>query len=154
MLILTIDQSNYPFGRKDQSSTSEEVVKVQQTVEVNNQNRHELLSKAAFIKNLKSRYLIKVDSVLEEAGCLHILYEHVIYNFSSFSRQLGELGVSEQLRGLSEYLANIGIRVPLCQDRIGFTAQGQLKYFLGLDFEWEDNPDEMYLKNFYAHSRE
>ena len=152
MLILAMENQDYPFGRRTPPPANEAVVKVQQTVELNSRNRHEVLSKATFIRNLKSRYLIRVDSVLEESGCLHILYEHVFYDFPSFSQQLGRVGVSEQLRGVSEYLGNIGIRVPLSKDRIGFTSQGQLKYFLGMDFEWEENPDEGYLRSFYVQS--
>jgi hypothetical protein len=34
-------------------------------------------------------------------------------------------------------------------NKLGITETGIVKYFLGLDFEFEDNPDESYLRCYY-----
>ena len=77
MLILMMENV-YPFGQKMQKPTQNETsIKVRQTKKVHQGNRQSILSKATFVKNLKNRYLIKVESVLEESDSIHILYEHV-----------------------------------------------------------------------------
>ena len=85
---------------------------------------------------------------MEEADCLHIMYEHVEFNFKHIHHchdQRLKTTIVQQLEGLGKYFSNIGVKAELTQNKIGMTAEGNLKYFMGLDFEWEDNPDENYL---------
>ena len=49
--------------------------------------------------------------------------------------------VHAQLREFGVYLSNIGVRILFNMERIVITGQDCLKYFMGLDFEWEDDPD-------------
>ena len=152
MLILLMD-SAYPFGESNQLTiTNDDAIQVRQTIQLNQSNRQNVFSKATFIKNLKNRYLIKVQSILEEADCLHIMYEHVEHNFKYIHNchdQHLKTNITQQLQGLGKYFSNIGVKAELTQNKIGMTAQGNLKYFMGLDFEWEDNPDENYLQCYY-----
>ena len=74
MLIL-IMENLYPFGQNAHLQISgESSLRVRQTINVQQQKRQSMLSKATFLKNLKNKFLIKVESILEEADCLHILY--------------------------------------------------------------------------------
>ena len=50
---------------------------------------------------------------------------------------------------LSTYLANIGVRILFSLDRVGIDSKGVVKYFMGLDFEWERDPEEDFLEQYY-----
>ena len=49
--------------------------------------------------------------------------------------------IYEQLSSLTSYLVNIGVKAEIKKNRIGVTEHNFVKYFLGLDFIW-DNSDE------------
>ena len=113
------------------------------------------MSKITFARNLKNRFLIRVDSVLEERDSIHLMFEYVDHDFVDFNlpeNQSRKITLFEHLQELGKYFSNIGIRVELAKERIGLNSQGSLKYFMGLDFTWEDNPDESYLRYFYRNS--
>lgn len=57
--------------------------------------------------------------------------------------------IFEQLKNLANYLTNIGVKTTFDKNRIGVTHDYFVKYFLGLDFEWDNNDDETYLSSFY-----
>ena len=50
---------------------------VRQTIKVTKNQKNNTLAKANFLKNLKNRFLVKVDSIYEEENKLHIMYEYV-----------------------------------------------------------------------------
>lgn len=41
-----------------------------------------------------------------------------------------------QLHEFGRYLSNIGVRILFDIDRMGFTENEMLKYFMGIDFDW------------------
>ena len=53
------------------------------------------------------------------------------------------------MKSLGTYLANIGVRVLFAFDRLGFDSKNMVKFFMGLDFEWEREPEEDFLERFY-----
>lgn len=72
------------------------------------------------------------------------MYEYVEIKFSSLIKGASLMLISKvhaQLREFGVYLSNIGVRILFNMERIGITGQDCLKYFMGLDFEWEDDPD-------------
>ena len=151
-VMILIMQTTYPFGSNPYSKALNVPIKVRQTFQLNENNKQNVISKITFAKNLKNRFLIKMDSVLEETECIHILFEHVNHDFVDFNLPQNLFcnpTLLEQLQELGKYFSNIGIRVELKKEKIGMNTQGSLKYFMGLDFLWEENPDEYYLRCYY-----
>lgn len=50
---------------------------VRSVVKTNVQNYTQVLGKAAFIKNLRNKNLIKVENIQEEENVIHIFYENI-----------------------------------------------------------------------------
>lgn len=64
MLIVTME-NEYPFSQKSNLPPSSDAsVVVRQTVKVINNDRNNLIAKATFIKNLRNRNLVRVESIL------------------------------------------------------------------------------------------
>ncbi len=53
------------------------------------------------------------------------------------------------MKQLTVYLSNIGVKIYLIENRIGISETGLIKYFIGLDFQWEDSSDENALAEHY-----
>lgn len=73
------------------------------------------------------------------------MYEYVENKLINVLRDASLLLVNKIYAQLSEfgrYLSNIGVRIIFRVERIGVTAKECLKYFMGLDFDWEEDPDE------------
>jgi hypothetical protein len=68
---------DYPFS--EHSTNTEEIIKiqVQQTYPLFNHSKNTVVAKANFLKNLKNKYLIKVESLLEEDDTVYVMYELV-----------------------------------------------------------------------------
>ena len=61
----------------------------------------------------------------------------------------------EQIQKLAAYLSNIGVKSDLVLDRIGFVeAKQEIKYFMGLDFEWDQEGSEERLGEAYKEGLE
>lgn len=54
----------YPFTKKSMASDPLIKTQVEQILPISQHNRNAILAKANFIKNLKNKYLIKVESML------------------------------------------------------------------------------------------
>lgn len=52
-------------------------IMVRSVVKTNVQNYTQVLGKAAFIKNLRNKNLIKVENIQEEENVIHIFYENI-----------------------------------------------------------------------------
>lgn len=46
-------------------------------------------------------------------------------------------------------MANIGVKTYLRSSKIGINEKEQLKYYLGIDFEWDNQKDDEFLNLFY-----
>lgn len=57
--------------------------------------------------------------------------------------------VHSQMKQLTTYLSNIGVKINLIENRIGISETKMIKYFMGLDFQWEDSADENALAEHY-----
>lgn len=66
-------EKDYPFIKHTNNNDPLRVL-VRQTLSLANNNRNEILAKANFLKNLKNKYLIKVESLQEEEDSIHINY--------------------------------------------------------------------------------
>lgn len=72
------------------------------------------------------------------------MYEYIENKLSNVLKEASMLLINKiyaQLHEFGRYLSNIGVRILFNVDRMGFTAKECLKYFMGLDFEWEEDPD-------------
>ena len=49
--------------------------------------------------------------------------------------------VLAQLKSFVKYLCNIGVRAGMDMNKIGVTDNHTLKYFIGLDFIWDSDPN-------------
>ena len=76
--------NNYPFGSSPHNNLSVPI-KIRQTFQLNEHNRQSIMSKITFARNLKNRFLIRIDSVLEEYDCIHIQFEYVDHDFFDFN---------------------------------------------------------------------
>jgi hypothetical protein len=102
-------------------------------------------AKATFLRNLKNKYLIKVEGLLEEDDTVYVLYEVVPNKLEECLRGASALllnKVAAQMHEFGRFLSNIGVRVRLELGRFGLTEGETLKYFIGLDFDWEEDPDQ------------
>lgn len=65
LIVLCMDRE-YPFTEDHVSSRESYNILVRQTLHTPRMNKNTILAKANFLKNLKNKYLVKVDSLLEE----------------------------------------------------------------------------------------
>ena len=82
MIVLMMDEV-YPFLDKTHCVHTEEVIVVRQTIKAPKGQRNTILAKANFLKNLKNKFLVKVDSIYEEEEKIHIMYEYIPKNLKS-----------------------------------------------------------------------
>jgi hypothetical protein len=85
---------------------------------------------------------------LEEDDTIYVLYELVPNKLASCLPSASTLllnKIEAQMHEFGRFLSNIGVRVEFELERFGLTEQDTLKYFMGLDFNWEEDPDEEYL---------
>ena len=139
-LIVHIMDSQYPFVEKIETRPTEEVILVRQTIKARKQDRSTVMAKANFIKNLKNKYLVKVDSIYEEDDSIHIMYEYVSTNLKTALEHATVqtfYSIQEQIKNLSLYLSNIGVKALYTLDRLGLDSKRGVKFFIGLDFSWE-----------------
>lgn len=99
-----------------------------------------MLGKAAFIKNLRNRNLVKVENLVDEDQNIHIFYENIESHYDWRDSQV-ITEVYNQLKNLTTYLSNIGVKINLKSSKIGVTDKEIVKYYLGIDFEWESQKD-------------
>lgn len=51
---------------------------------------------------------------------------------------------------LIQYLSNIGVKIALSIDRMGYDdTKGHIKFFMGMDFQWDQSGDEDTLREYY-----
>lgn len=72
-ILILVMEKDYPFIKHTNNNDPLRVL-VRQTLSLANNNRNEILAKANFLKNLKNKYLIKVESLQEEEDSIHINY--------------------------------------------------------------------------------
>ena len=78
MLIVPMEGEEYPFILEQiLPNPRPKSITIRQILPLHPGNRQNLVTKATFIKNLRNRNLIRIESLLEEETTLHVLYEYV-----------------------------------------------------------------------------
>ena len=104
MLMIAME-NEYPFSHQiTLPLSSDSTVVVKQTIKINNNNHNNIMAKTTFIKNLRNRHLVRVESIMEEEDFIHILYEYIPES-SNWKTQ----SIESQLRQFTTYLSNIGV---------------------------------------------
>lgn len=85
---------------------------MRQVLETRSTPPSDLLAKINFVKNLRNKHLVKIESLMEEPHSVQILYEHVHSKTVISSNQISSIVIS-QLQNLTRYLSNIGVRISL-----------------------------------------
>lgn len=76
LLVLTIDHK-YPFQTPLIHPTPQTPIQVRQVLRVSPESKSTLMAKVNFIKNLRSRLLVKLETVFEEEGNIHLMFEFI-----------------------------------------------------------------------------
>jgi len=69
--------SGYPFGECDEGDDQSVKVLVRRSLPCNIPQREDLLGRCNFFRRLNQTCIIKLEQILEEESCLHLLYEYV-----------------------------------------------------------------------------
>lgn len=124
---------------------------VRQAIPTQQANHNTILSKALFLKNLRNKYLVRVESVQQQEYNIYLFYEYIeCEDWTNLHKSADALqNIQEQLGKLIVYLKNIGLQTQLLKNQIGVTQDGKLKFFMGLNFQFDHNEDENNLDTFY-----
>lgn len=132
-LVITMNEE-YPFfmARPSYLNNNGQIL-VRRVVKTIQLNHGQMVSKATFLKNLRNKNLVKVENLVEEDNNIHIFYENVESKYDWRDPQV-ITEVYNQLKNLTVYLVNIGVKAPLKSNRLGITERETLKYYLSIDF--------------------
>lgn len=72
--VVVVMQENYPFGECEECTTESTRVLVRKIYKIKSQEKRKILEKMSILRKLKNDYLIKIESVLEEEDCIHLLF--------------------------------------------------------------------------------
>lgn len=139
----------YPFFMARPTNLAQEaLVVVRRVIRTNEQNHANVMGRATFVKNLRNKHLVKVEEIVEEDENIHIFYEDIESKFDWRDPHI-ITDIYYQLKNMVTYLANIGVKTYLRSSKIGVNQKEQLKYYLGIDFDWDSQKDDDFLNLFY-----
>lgn len=139
----------YPFFMARPTNLAQEtLVVVRRVIRTNEQNHANVMGRATFVKNLRNKHLVKVEDIVEEDENIHIFYENIESKFDWRDPHI-ITEIYHQLKNMVTYLANIGVKTHLRSSKIGVNEKEQLKYYLGIDFDWDSQKDDEFLNLFY-----
>jgi hypothetical protein len=104
-------EREYPFALPPSAIQQKMEMQVQQTFP---SPKNSIFAKANFIRNLKNKYLIKVEALLEEDNAVYVFYEVVPTQLKECLAGATTFlinKIASQMQEFGRFLSNIGVRV-------------------------------------------